>query len=98
MVDKHPPPLLSHHEHAEVRQVSGHPKHSGLEVFLMAGQVDEGNDLGGLLTDFSPVQASSVTIWFVYHLGPDRQGAELKPHHSDQVLLPNKVEASSAIR
>lgn len=63
-----PSPPSSDHEHAEVRQMSSHPKHGGLEVFLMSGQVYEGNDLRGLLTDFGPVQASSMTIWFVHHL------------------------------
>ena len=64
---------LSDHEHAEVWQVSSHPKHCGLEVFLMACQVYEGNDFGGLLADFGPVQASSMTVWFVHHLGTDRR-------------------------
>ena len=70
------------HEHAEVRQVSSHPKHGGLEIFLVASQVYEGDDFGGLFTDFRPVQASSVTVWFVHHLGADGQtGAELYPHY-----------------
>lgn len=60
--------VVSDHEHAEVRQVSGHPKHGGLEVFLMAGQIYKGDDFGGLLTDFGPVQASSMTVRFIHHL------------------------------
>lgn len=60
--------FFSDHEHAEVRQVSGHPEHGGLEVFLMASQVYEGDDLRGLLTDFGPVQTSSMAIRFVHHL------------------------------
>lgn len=71
---KHPVSHCPYHEHAEVRQVSSHPKHSGLEVFLMASQIYEGNDFRGLLTDFGPVQASSMTIWFVHHLWPHREG------------------------
>lgn len=47
----------------------GHPEHGGLEVFLVASQVDESDNLGGLLTDFGPVQASSVTVRFIHHLG-----------------------------
>lgn len=35
---------LSHHEHAEVGQVSSHAEDSGFEVLLVAGQVDEGDD------------------------------------------------------
>lgn len=35
----------------------------------MAGQVYEGNDLRGLLADFGPVQTSSMTVWFIHHLG-----------------------------
>lgn len=53
--------------------MSSHPKHGGLEVFLMTGQVYEGNDLGGLLTDFGPVEASSMTIWFVDDLRTDKE-------------------------
>lgn len=64
-LSKEPP---TNHEHAEVRQVSSHPKHSSLKIFLMASQVYEGNDFRGLLTNFGPVQASSMTIWLVYHL------------------------------
>lgn len=64
-LDKHPP---SHHEHAEVRQVSSHPEHGGLEVFLVASQVYESDNLGGLLTYFGPVQASSVTVRLIHHL------------------------------
>lgn len=60
---------LSDHKHAEVWKVSCHPKHCSLEVFLMASQVYEGNDLRGLLADFGPVQTSSVTVWFIHHLG-----------------------------
>ena len=63
---------LSHHEHAEVRQVSGHAEDSGFEVLLVAGQVDEGNDLWGFLTDLGPVQAATVAVWLVHHL----KGAE----------------------
>lgn len=63
----------SDHEHAEVRQVPGHPEHGGLEVFLVASQVDESDNLGGLLTDFGPVQASSVTVRFIHHLGANRE-------------------------
>lgn len=37
--------LLSHHEHAEIRQVSRHAKDSGLEVLLVASQINEGDDL-----------------------------------------------------
>lgn len=67
--------LPSYHEHAEVRQVSSHPEHCGLEVFLMAGQVYKSDNLGGLLTYFGPVQASSMTVRLIYHLD-DREMAE----------------------
>lgn len=50
----------------------------------MAGQIYEGDDLGGLLADFGPVQASSMTIWFVHHLGT---GRERWPLHSQHFLL-----------
>lgn len=46
---------LSHHEHAEVGQVSSHAEDSGFEVLLVAGQVDEGDDFWGFLTDLGPV-------------------------------------------
>lgn len=65
--------ILSDHEHAEVGEVSCHPKYGGLKVFLVTSQVDEGDDLGGLLTDFGPVQTSSVTVWLVHHLQTHRK-------------------------
>lgn len=46
---------LSYHEHAEIRKVSCHAEHSGLEVLLMACQVNKGDDLWGFLTDLGPV-------------------------------------------
>lgn len=78
-LNKHPP---SHHEHAEVRQVSSHPEHGGLEVFLVASQVYESDDLGGLLTDFGPVQASSVTVRLIHHLNNTEKWARLNPQDS----------------
>lgn len=67
--DPHPPQQhLTYHEHAEVRQMAGHAKDSGLQVLLMASQVDEGNHLSGFLTDLCPLQAATVAVWFVYHI------------------------------
>lgn len=61
-------PSLSHHEHAEVRQVSGHAEDCGFKILLVTGQVNEGDDLRGLLADLGPIQAASVAVWFVHHL------------------------------
>lgn len=58
----------SHHEHTEVGQVSGHAKHGGLQVLLVTGQVDEGDDLGGALANLCPVQAAAMAVRFVHHL------------------------------
>lgn len=75
----------------------------------MAGQVNESNDLGGLLTDFGPVQTSSMTIWFIHHLGTDRGGQSyshilfLHMHvllHKNLLLLilcDNKVSSMSSV-
>lgn len=57
--------------------MSSHPEHSGLEVFLVAGQVYKSDNLGGLLAYFGPVQASSVTVWLIYHLEHQEMAAEL---------------------
>ena len=71
-----PPSPLAHHEHAEVGQVSRHAEHGGLEVLLVAGQVDEGDDLWGFLTDLGPVQAAAVAVWLVHHLTERKEQTE----------------------
>lgn len=48
--------------------MSGHAEHSGLQVLLVARQVDEGDDLGRALTDLGPVQTSTVAVRLVHHL------------------------------
>lgn len=70
---------LPDHEHAEVGQVSCHAKDGGLEVLLVAGQVNEGDDLGGFLADLGPVQASSMTVWLVHYLGDRQRGQSFTP-------------------
>lgn len=78
--------------------MSSHPKDGGLEVFLMASQVYEGNDFGGFLTDFGPIQASSMTIWFVHHLWTDREEQSYKHsvHSVSFLLLQNKLKFMSS--
>ena len=49
---------VTYHEHAEVGGVASHTKYGSLEVLLVAGQVNECDDLGGPLTDAHPVQTT----------------------------------------
>lgn len=56
----------THHEHAEVRRVSRHAEHGGLEIPLVARQVDERNHFGGLFANLHPVQCS--VVWLVHYV------------------------------
>lgn len=40
----------------EIWSVSRHPENGGLQVPLVASEIDKCDDLGGLLADFHPVQ------------------------------------------
>jgi len=77
-----------HHEHAEVGQVARHAEHGGLQVLLVSGQVDEGDDLGGLLTDLGPVQTAAVAVGLVDHLRGGEGG-----HASEKQEEPRAQEA-----
>lgn len=48
--------------------MTSHAKDSGLQVFLMASQVNEGNHLSGFLTNLCPFQAATMAIWLVHHI------------------------------
>lgn len=48
--------------------MAGHAEDRGLQVLLMAGQVDERNHLSGFLTDPRPLQAATMAVWLVYHI------------------------------
>lgn len=45
-----------------------HAEHGGLEVLLVARQVDEGDDFRRALADLRPVEAAAVAVRFVDHL------------------------------
>ena len=42
----------SNDQHGEVGSASGKTKHGGLEVLVMSGQIDEGDELGGCFAYF----------------------------------------------
>ena len=44
--------VCTHHKHGKIRAVGSKPKYGRLDVLLVAGQVNEGDKLGGSLTDF----------------------------------------------
>lgn len=76
------PPLhpFTHHEHAEVGQVARHAEDSGLQVLLVAGQVDEGDHLGGLLADLGPLEAAAVAVGLVHHVAFTVEAQDVVAH------------------
>lgn len=48
------------HKHAKVRGVASHAKDSGLQVFFVASQVDERDDLRGLFTHSNPIKVAML--------------------------------------
>ncbi len=48
--------------------MASHAKYGGLQVLLVACQIDESDDLWWPLTDCGPVQAASMAVRFVDHL------------------------------
>lgn len=48
----------AHHQHAEVRSMACHSKDGGLEVLLVAGQINEGDDFCRGSADVHPVQTA----------------------------------------
>lgn len=47
-----------HHQHTEIRGVASHSKYGGLEVLLMPGQVNEGDNFGGRSADVHPIKTA----------------------------------------
>lgn len=41
----------AHHQHGEVGAVAGEAENGGLQVLVVSSQIDEGDHLGGALTD-----------------------------------------------
>lgn len=55
----------SDHEHCEVWQVPGHAEHCGLQVALVASQIDEGDHLARVFADFNPIQMT--VVWLIHN-------------------------------
>lgn len=57
----------AHYQHGEVRAVAGQSKNGGLQVFVVSGQVDERDHLGGALADL----LGGARLAVVHHLSVD---------------------------
>ena len=47
--------VVAYHQHGEVGRVARHAEDGRLQIFLVAGQVDEGDDFGGARADLDPI-------------------------------------------
>lgn len=72
--------------------MSRHAEDGGLEVLLMASQVNEGDDLGGFLTDLGPVKAATVAVWLVHHLKGQKQTERIEDDLTQYVREIKKSE------
>lgn len=78
---------MSYHEHAEVRQVASHAEHGGLQILLVSRQVNESDDLGGLLTDLGPVQTAAMAVGFVDDATLAVKAQDVIPHAAGATAL-----------
>lgn len=57
----------AHHQHGEVGAVAGEAENSRFQVLMVSGQINEGDHLGGALTDLLGCPGLAVVHYLKHH-------------------------------